>query len=740
MQAPHTFFLAVVDGPQNPRKVSPGPCGERGAALIYFIGVIVVFSVIGAAMVSMFSSSMTSLYTPNVAKRAEYAAEAGMRYALSELRNAPVGALANTINTLNNTGTFTLANGDTFQLAVTPTWFVSTNSSLVNPVNTFNLDLPAGEFTPEYWTALLQAVTDGVYGTPVHSVDGYAGNHQIAGLTQVDTDTMTVNLATGTTVFLDLNEHFYLSATAPTSQTVSSGGSLTIGPAGELFPTENGVISINGMEYVFEDKIDAGGGNFQLTNLRGTSNNTGQTPFPISITAGNPVPDLNTKIVNNSAYNQNVLIQATGTAGLGGGQADRLMTRQTLVANNSFMNLNPDISFEDDMPDFMDPIVTDPDAIVPNETEKQIDIGHMDYTEFGAIWYDGDKYSENVGDPNSVGGCVDGECNFYHGLRIFFTFEYNQASRADGFTFTVMNAFNNDRQSVGGHWQHGEMMGYAGPSLMQSGACLDDNRCEGIEPPKMGVEFDNWFNTRHHTNYCSSNTRWDATEDLVTTDTGEDTVQFVFWGDDLNEPSVNSMLCGHESYDDNAHNVPRSLFPSEWGDGGAPTAATSNSPGRSRDSNDYLSMDDFSADYGDISWIGNHNWFNYGFWAGRLEIHRDHNQTNANGNYNYLLKFWLRPCYDEEDNGTQTPAANCTNVRGTFFENTRFNYEPYNHLSTEYLNRTVELTPTHHEQFNRMLFGWTEATGGATQSAVFRDFQLSFIRPGDSWVYYDPDW
>ena len=60
--------------------------GEKGNILVYVVIVMVIFGLLGALMVSLFSTSIGSSATANESRRAFYLAEAGLRYGLSELR------------------------------------------------------------------------------------------------------------------------------------------------------------------------------------------------------------------------------------------------------------------------------------------------------------------------------------------------------------------------------------------------------------------------------------------------------------------------------------------------------------------------------------------------------------------------------------------------------------------------------------------------------------------------------
>ncbi|MEW6332815.1 MAG: hypothetical protein AB1558_00935, partial [Thermodesulfobacteriota bacterium] len=73
----------------SPLKASGG---TKGSILVFLIVLIVVFTVLGAGMVSMFGSSVMSVFASNNIRRAGYLAESGLRYTVSEVRNAAASA------------------------------------------------------------------------------------------------------------------------------------------------------------------------------------------------------------------------------------------------------------------------------------------------------------------------------------------------------------------------------------------------------------------------------------------------------------------------------------------------------------------------------------------------------------------------------------------------------------------------------------------------------------------------
>jgi len=94
------------------------------------------------------------------------------------------------------------------------------------------------------------------------------------------------------------------------------------------------------------------------------------------------------------------------------------------------------------------------------------------------------------------------------------------------------------------------------------------------------------------------------------------------------------------------------------------------------------------------------------------------------------LRLWMRQCAQ----------ADCNDILGTFFQDTRIEYD-YAALPDLPLTQAIELSPSDHARFNRFLFGFTTATApGAAQTALIEHFNLSFIRPNDPVVTNDPAW
>ena len=123
---------------------------NSGNILVYIVMIMVIFAVLGVAMVSLFSTSTGSSATANDARRATYLSEAGIRYAASELRAADFSRT--TITTLNNT-VYSVSAAGRFDLNVFSPWFESA-SPYDTGTQLVNVDVPEGEVPTGYLASL----------------------------------------------------------------------------------------------------------------------------------------------------------------------------------------------------------------------------------------------------------------------------------------------------------------------------------------------------------------------------------------------------------------------------------------------------------------------------------------------------------------------------------------------------------------------------------------------------------
>ena len=381
--------------------------------------------------------------------------------------------------------------------------------------------------------------------------------------------------------------------------------------------------------------------------------------------------------------------------------------KQTIFAKVLGFTRSADISSAKDIQAFTKPVESKTGLITTDTAAGKVSLGKITTgsavweNNFGALWYRGNAVQ---------GDCSDGRCEFGTGFRAFFVFQINASGTgADGFTFTVFNgdAATNDAFSVGGDTDKGELMGYAGDSRLMAGGYLDGTMrvaagcptplgCaagRGIQPPKMAIEFDAKTN-KDLNDVCVADSRRDGDE----LPDPRNHAGYVFWGD--NTTSACDTTIGANAYDDNRHN--------------AGTDSTSD-PRNSKRPSDGVDPSYYNADtVWPWNWLLNNAPAN--IYAFRVEVARSPT-PNAGGNYEYIMKSWIRQCVD----------ADCTNYSDAHpFANTKVEYD--DSIDPPTLNRTnpIVLTPALHQKFETFFFGWTTATGSSTQEILLSRFRLNF--------------
>lgn len=127
-----------------------------------------------------------------------------------------------------------------------------------------------------------------------------------------------------------------------------------------------------------------------------------------------------------------------------------------------------------------------------------------------------------------------------------------------------------------------------------------------------------------------------------------------------------------------------------------------------------------------------------GPYAVRMEVDRDLADTDADGFVDYQLSLWIRQCQE----------LDCSDINGTFFSDTRLDYQNAPAGITLPMIQQFRLDGApgeDHDKFDRFYFGFTGATGpGQIQDALISQFNLSFIREGDPVIDVaagqDPNW
>ncbi len=347
---------------------------------------------------------------------------------------------------------------------------------------------------------------------------------------------------------------------------------------------------------------------------------------------------------------------------------------------------SPVIESNTEFPSFSDPIASGESggsAVEADPDTSTVTLGGGVEDSYGSLWYQGSSI---------VGYCADGICNFGLGIRAYFEYTFlnedyssDSTTFADGFTFAVLSAINNTRDRTGGAVGQGELIGYAGAGSTADGL--------GLKPPKLALEFDTFPNPGTG-NICSSGSRNDprttSGPPWNPTYTFYNHAALMFWG--AGTASGSSCTGSANSYDDNRHGA--------GGSGGDPqnTAGTG-------DTGYYQGAKETCASSSNTC-----NWMESGHpYVCRVEIVRPGSATG--GLYNYEIKAWI----SRKDSFTDSLALS------------RFQdiIVPYSDTAWQ-VTKTVSLSEAHHNDFSKIFFGFTEATGSSTQQIELSNFRVFF--------------
>ena len=316
--------------------------------------------------------------------------------------------------------------------------------------------------------------------------------------------------------------------------------------------------------------------------------------------------------------------------------------------------------------------------ITVDSATKTISFGTVTGTHnAAAIWYAG----------NSTLGCVDGNCTMDNGLRAYFDVQWDSASRADGLVFGIMSAVTNTIKSVGGDPYMGELMGWAGPGTTTGTG-------KGIQPPKIGMELDTWYNACGSSQFLAASRCDPSSASNPDENNSPDHMAFVFWGSNTDTGSETVNLGGGTwvtrrgaTYDDNRHGA---------GTGSSTEPVSSNDPD---DSGNGL----YGIYYPStpLNWLRNGTKYYVRFELTRLTT------LSSGSTYCYQLKTWII---------STTPDATYKNITVDYDANT---YVPT-------IQQVIFLNSTYHTQLNKVFFGWTEATGDYAQYIKVGNFALTF--------------
>jgi outer membrane protein assembly factor BamB len=516
---------------------------NRGNILVYIVMVMVIFAALGVTMLSLFSTSTSSSAVANSDRRAFNLYESGYRYALSELTRTSFSS--STVTTLNTT-TYSLPLNGQFLLNVFGPWFDRTAPApVLSAGDPLNLRVPRGKLPSGF---AIPAVAPHVSVVNLEytggSISASGSSAEVTGYNY--TDPTHFSLTVGDDFVANLPERIRLAVHPDQDQTVSDGGNLTVAlQAQGIFPKFNGAIEVNRRLLFYRERVDDSI-NVNLTHLKAKSGSF--TSFPVA--AADYV------ILSQANY---YIVPEGRSAGVsyGGSMNYAVCAYDVTPPENELppdykageqKSLQEEFSKNESIPGFVE----------FDETNKKVKFERTSGTPFASVLF---KDTRSIG--GQTGFCQDGRCLFGDGIRAFFVMTFT--GPGDGFTFSLLNAGNNTTTSVGGDFELGELMGYAGDSRLDNNSPTPtylDGTGNGLRPPKMALEFDGFYNNSP-VGYCFD-------EDTVNTGTrfdpafsgsGRDNVQYVFWG---NRISLAAPCRGNSPlYDDNRHN-PQASAAIQW--------------------------------------------------------------------------------------------------------------------------------------------------------------------------------
>jgi outer membrane protein assembly factor BamB len=559
-QVPHNAFGFVFF-----RQFS----SKNGNILVYLVMLMVVFAVLGATMVSLFSTSVSSSATANESRRAFYLYESGLRYGMSELRNNKF--TSSTIENLNST-TYNMNPEGSFEINVFTPWFESTLNQSVDSPGNVQLNLakgvvPNGLLGKIPTSATFLRVVNNDYINTTGLGPQESAKATVSGRSLIDSDTIQLNLSDDFVV--GKGENVCFSVYPHTGgQIIVPIGSLDLDPvARNIFPTRDGAIRVRNCEYFYTEAKDNGN---RVTLLSLTSNQT-ICNAPMTVAADEEI------ILSTRNYS----LTATGRSGnvTYGGDLDHstgVTDHESLKAGGR----KPDFAFDEEkdllgvegvLGKLVDP--ANLDFISENKLEKSLSIGGSEGPLLGAVWF---RDTRNVGGIKNF--CSGGRCLFGQGIRVFFTLEYSGSG--DGLIFALLNGASNSSASVGGDKNLAELLGYSGDGRLNNGGTeFIPLSARNLNPPKVGLEFDAKVNfdsvleqelkycTGSSLSYCTRNDPGSSASsvcDSTSKSSGtKDAVHYVFWGNSsLNVPCRKEPYCGgvltckgDPSYDDNRHSA-----------------------------------------------------------------------------------------------------------------------------------------------------------------------------------------
>jgi hypothetical protein len=264
---------------------------QEGSVLLFLIVLMVIFTALGVGMVSLFGTSIMSAFSPNNARRANYMAESGLRYTISEVRNAvPTAREALLTNNIDD-GTvagkwFNVFPGlARYQVRVYPYWSKTAAGTGI-ATNSITATIPNSGFPP------------GLNGIPGKGGGGVArlqvGPNNLVAISSVTGDTegsKTVTYTLASNVTIPAGTSAFANIAYPTTNAVTVTKGSTATPLAlninnfSAIPEKNGIFMAMASGSPVDGKLfsyqtaQVTGGNVRLENINWSYSN-GTFNFP----------------------------------------------------------------------------------------------------------------------------------------------------------------------------------------------------------------------------------------------------------------------------------------------------------------------------------------------------------------------------------------------------------------------------------------------------------------------------
>ena len=223
---------------------------QKGSVLVGLVFAIIIFALLGAAMLSLTSTSAVNQVWANSSSRAYYLAESGFRYAKTGYEHIDDIDVDDEIEDDRNLRwknlhspdppsspvLFTFSNNmEKFELKIYPYYFVTHRSHVIGESvleTEFSGEQPANFSIPAAGKLKIGLKID---SDPPYSYNSYVINN----------GTVTFSLATNLSSNISDNMNVYLVTNPSSDQNLTNGGDFTLDNALLFFPERNGVFSID---------------------------------------------------------------------------------------------------------------------------------------------------------------------------------------------------------------------------------------------------------------------------------------------------------------------------------------------------------------------------------------------------------------------------------------------------------------------------------------------------------------